>query len=159
LDAVCRKAMALEPADRYPSARALAEDLDRWLAGEPVAAWPEPWSVRAQRWVGRHRTLVTTTGVALAVAVVLLSAATFALTRAYQETDSQRILKENALERVQQALGDVTRESGLKELALGDARAAAAREADEKKKAQTNEEEALRQKGIAQDRETLARHT
>jgi serine/threonine protein kinase len=39
LEAICLKAMARELEDRYPSARALAEDLERWLADEPLAAY------------------------------------------------------------------------------------------------------------------------
>src|SRR6476659_695303 len=34
LEAVCLKAMALKPQDRYPSARGLAEDIERWVADE-----------------------------------------------------------------------------------------------------------------------------
>ena len=34
--------MALRPEDRYASARALAEDVEHWLADEPVSAWREP---------------------------------------------------------------------------------------------------------------------
>jgi serine/threonine-protein kinase len=66
LEAICLQAMAREPADRYPSPRALADDLEKWLADEPVSAWPEPVSSKLRRAVARHRTLVTT-GVALAV--------------------------------------------------------------------------------------------
>ena len=58
LDAVCLKAMALEPEDRYGSAQALAADLDNWLAGEPVTACREPLLVRARRGLARRRTLV-----------------------------------------------------------------------------------------------------
>jgi WD40 repeat protein len=68
LEAVCCKAMALRPEDRYTSALDLAADVERWLADEPVAAWAEPWAVRGRRWLGRHRTLVTS-----AVAVVLVA--------------------------------------------------------------------------------------
>jgi hypothetical protein len=46
--------MALEPADRYTTADVLAEDVERWLADEPVTAWREPWTVRTRRWVKRH---------------------------------------------------------------------------------------------------------
>ena len=46
--------MALRPEDRYATPGALAEDLDRWLADEPVGAWREPWTVRARRWTRRH---------------------------------------------------------------------------------------------------------
>jgi hypothetical protein len=37
LEAVCLKAMALRPEDRYASPRLLAEDLERWMADEPVS--------------------------------------------------------------------------------------------------------------------------
>ena len=37
LEAIVMKAMALRPSDRYPSAQALAEDVERWLADEPVS--------------------------------------------------------------------------------------------------------------------------
>ncbi len=43
LEAVCEKAMALKPEDRYLSCRALAEDIERWMADEPVTAWREPF--------------------------------------------------------------------------------------------------------------------
>ena len=36
LEAICLKAMALKPEDRYPSARALADEIEHWLADEPV---------------------------------------------------------------------------------------------------------------------------
>ena len=42
LEAICLKAMAKEPRDRYPTPKALSDDLDRWMADEPVTAYPEP---------------------------------------------------------------------------------------------------------------------
>jgi serine/threonine-protein kinase len=74
LEAVGLKAMAPEPADRYATPRALAEDVERWLADEPVSAWREPRSVRARRWLGRHRTRVAAGMAALAVALAGLTA-------------------------------------------------------------------------------------
>jgi serine/threonine-protein kinase len=74
LEAVCLKAMATRPGDRYGSARALAEDLERWMADAPVSAWREPFSRRARRWAGRNRTAVTAAGAALLVALAGLSA-------------------------------------------------------------------------------------
>jgi predicted Ser/Thr protein kinase/DNA-directed RNA polymerase subunit RPC12/RpoP len=41
IDAICLKALAKKPAHRYATARAFAEDLNRWLQGEPVAGLPE----------------------------------------------------------------------------------------------------------------------
>src|SRR5262249_13432963 len=58
LEAVCLKAMALRPEKRYSSCRALAEDIERWIADEPVTAWREPLAPQARRWARRNRTAV-----------------------------------------------------------------------------------------------------
>jgi serine/threonine-protein kinase len=58
LEAICLRAMALGPADRYATPRALVKDIESWLADEPVSAWPEPWGVRTRRWMRRHRLMV-----------------------------------------------------------------------------------------------------
>jgi tetratricopeptide (TPR) repeat protein/tRNA A-37 threonylcarbamoyl transferase component Bud32 len=71
LEAICLKAMALRPKDRYASAKALADDVEHWLADEPVSAWPEPLRVRAGRWVRRHRTLVTAAAATLLAVLVV----------------------------------------------------------------------------------------
>jgi eukaryotic-like serine/threonine-protein kinase len=55
LEAVCLKAMALRPEDRYPTALALAEDLELWLAGRPVSAY-QP--VSSQRLPGQMTVVV-----------------------------------------------------------------------------------------------------
>ncbi len=85
LEAVCLKAMALKPAARYASPRALAEDVERWMADEPVSAWREPLSRRARRWAKRNRTAVTTAAVALLAGVVGLSAVLVVQTQAKAE--------------------------------------------------------------------------
>ncbi|MFM8219709.1 MAG: protein kinase domain-containing protein, partial [Planctomycetaceae bacterium] len=90
LEAICLKAMARQPADRYPSATALAADLERHLAGEAVSAWREPWLVRLRRGLLRHRTLVTT----LAVALLLTTFAASAV--AVLQTRNRRVLAEEA---------------------------------------------------------------
>jgi serine/threonine-protein kinase len=82
LEAVCLKAMAIVPADRYPTPRALADDLDRWMADEPVTAWPEPLPRRARRWALRHRTAVAAAVMALVAGIVGLSAVAAVQTRA-----------------------------------------------------------------------------
>ena len=74
LEAVCLKAMATQAEDRYPTPKALADDLDRWMADEPVTAWHEPLGRRARRWAKRNRTAVTAAAVALVAGVVGLSA-------------------------------------------------------------------------------------
>ena len=47
LEAVCLKAMATGPRTATPTAKALADDLERWMADEPVTAWREPLARRA----------------------------------------------------------------------------------------------------------------
>ena len=85
LEAVCKKAMAPNPEDRYASCRALADDVERWAADEPVTAWREPFSRRARRWAKRNRTTVTAAAVALVAGVVGLSAVLAVQTRANAE--------------------------------------------------------------------------
>jgi serine/threonine-protein kinase len=58
LEAVCLKTMAREPEDRYATPRALADDLECWMADEPVTAWREPLARRARRWTRRNRSLM-----------------------------------------------------------------------------------------------------
>ena len=58
LEAVCLKAMARAPDDRYPTPKDLTDDLERWMADEPVTAWREPFARRARRWARQNRTVV-----------------------------------------------------------------------------------------------------
>jgi tetratricopeptide (TPR) repeat protein len=70
LEAVCLKALAKKPAERYASAKELAAEVQHFLAGEPVTAYREPLTARAGRWVRRHRVLVTSAAAAGLVALV-----------------------------------------------------------------------------------------
>jgi serine/threonine-protein kinase len=71
LEAICLKALSLQPQDRYATALALAKDVEHWLADEPVSVWSEPIMLRVRRWARRHRTWVTT---AVATALAGLTA-------------------------------------------------------------------------------------
>jgi serine/threonine-protein kinase len=66
LDAIVLKALRPEPQRRYIGAGALAEDLERFLQGRPVAARPEGRRYRAGKFVRRHRV-----GIAVTVSLVL----------------------------------------------------------------------------------------
>jgi eukaryotic-like serine/threonine-protein kinase len=70
LDAIVLKALAKLPAERYPSALALAEDLQRYLHGEPVQARPNGLAYRLGKFVLRHRFGAAAVG----AGVVLLAA-------------------------------------------------------------------------------------
>ena len=82
LEAIVMKAMALRPADRYPSAQALGQDIERWLADEPVSARREPFWERARRWMRRHRTAVTAITATLVAATAGLIAVLIVQTEA-----------------------------------------------------------------------------
>jgi len=77
LEAVCLRALAKMPADRYASARDLAQEVQRWLADEPVEAYPEPWTARVARWGRRHRPIMTAALALLVTALVGLVAGNF----------------------------------------------------------------------------------
>jgi serine/threonine-protein kinase len=57
LETICLKCLQKEPRDRYVSALALAEDLEHWLAGEPIMARPISRRERFWRWCRRNPTL------------------------------------------------------------------------------------------------------
>jgi len=73
LEAICLKAMARKPENRYAMARQLALDIERYLADEPISARHEPLVARAWRWTRRHRTLVMSLAAAAIVAIMAQS--------------------------------------------------------------------------------------
>jgi serine/threonine protein kinase/tetratricopeptide (TPR) repeat protein len=86
LEAVCKKAMALEPGDRYASPRALADDIERWMADEPVSALPDRWGARLARWSRRHRSATRAAGASLVVIATVATLAALAIGREQAQT-------------------------------------------------------------------------
>ncbi len=76
LDAICRKALAKEPDDRYPSAAALASDLERFVRGDPVVVLRPTRRRRLRRWLARRAKRIAIGGViaSSAAALVMLAA-------------------------------------------------------------------------------------
>ncbi len=79
LSTICLKCLEKEPGRRYPSALALAEDLERWLRHEPIKARPTGILVRGKKWLQRNP----------AVAVSILSIASSACSRRCNRLENQ----------------------------------------------------------------------
>jgi serine/threonine protein kinase len=82
LAAICGKAMARKRYARYQNASDLAEDVQRWMAGEPVSAFEEPTLQRMRRWVGRHQRVSQL--LAALLAIVLATGATLTLSARHE---------------------------------------------------------------------------
>ncbi len=114
LDAICLKAMALLPALRYGTARALAEDIEHWLADEPVIAYEENKWERLSRWVRHHQARAQAIGVSVLVIAAVSVIAAFLI-------DQSRRAEANALANLKVA--------NLKEIAAHEKEKIARREA------------------------------
>lgn len=71
LDTITRKCLEKDPARRYPSAQALAEDLRRWREGEPILARKPTLAYLARSWARKHRLVVAVGAVAMAATLTL----------------------------------------------------------------------------------------
>jgi serine/threonine protein kinase/tetratricopeptide (TPR) repeat protein len=118
LEAVCLKALAARPEDRYASARDLARDIENWLADEPVGAWREPLSQRARRWARRHRSAVSAAVVALLAGVVGLGAVAAVQAQSNRELQAANAATTKAKNEAVVALAETTKAKQATEVAL-----------------------------------------
>jgi WD40 repeat protein len=72
LQTICLKCLEKDPARRYSSAEALADDLERWLAGEPIQARPATTWERIVKWTKRRPAVAALLTVSIVSAAVLL---------------------------------------------------------------------------------------
>jgi serine/threonine-protein kinase len=100
LEAICLKAMAFEPNDRYATALAFAEDLERWRADEPVSAYDDRWHERLSRWMRRHTAWMQAgaTGLLLILVVAVM------LFVMHRESEKSKRLALQNLRRAQEAV-------------------------------------------------------
>ncbi|MHC5538054.1 protein kinase domain-containing protein, partial [Singulisphaera rosea] len=107
LSALCVKAMANRPEDRYPTSRALAADVEHWLADEPVTAYREPFPTRCARWAKRHKTLVTTSVALMVLATSALAIGAVLINREKRRTEANFQLARAAVDQMLTQLGQV----------------------------------------------------
>jgi hypothetical protein len=72
LETICLRCLEKEPERRYESAAALADDLEHWLADEPIRARPSSAVERGVKWVKRQRAVAGLWGLALLLSLVAL---------------------------------------------------------------------------------------
>lgn len=75
LAAICRKATRRDPSLRYLNPSAMADDLDRWLADQPVSAYRDPWTVRLARFGRKHQAAASASVVATIAMLIVTSLA------------------------------------------------------------------------------------
>jgi len=85
LDTIVLKALKKNPAERYATVNALADDLDRWLQGEAVLAQPDSRWYRTKKFVGRHRLAVGTATTAMLVVIGIATVAVIQGIKAREE--------------------------------------------------------------------------
>jgi WD40 repeat protein len=88
LETVALKCLQKEPAKRYGSAEALADDLDRWLRGEPITARRSGAAERAAKWARRRPAVAALLAAVAAVTFCGLAATTALWRRAERERDA-----------------------------------------------------------------------
>jgi hypothetical protein len=117
LDAVVCKAMALRPADRYPTAEALRADVDAYLAHRPLVWVQSTPTERVAKWLVRHRDVVRTAASVAGIAAIALAGGAW---RYLADVGEARDRAVNQAERAAEAERDARRQVVEAQLALAD---------------------------------------
>ncbi len=131
LEIIARKCLRKAPGERYSSAGALADDLDRWLQGEPILARPVRATEQAWLWVRRRPVVAAlTTTVALLVLLVAIGGpvVAFRLSRAERQERAANVTAQEKLFEsllAQARASRLTLEPGRREAGLKAVQAAA----------------------------------
>jgi serine/threonine protein kinase len=104
LETILNKAMAKDAGERYPTARAMADDLRRFLANEPILARPPSLWDKSVKWTRRHKAIAVSTILTLLITTVLAIVSAVLIARRAQEARAQRDRADHSLEQARQAV-------------------------------------------------------
>jgi len=119
LDTVVARALECDPEQRYPTVAALADDLERYLRGEPVLAHPQTVGYQLRKLVQRHRLAF---GLAAVLALCVVGFAAFALHQASalaEERDAALGARREAALARDEARREAARANGILDFLLG----------------------------------------
>lgn len=106
LEAICLKAMATKPSERYASPQQMAGDIEHWLADEAVPAYRETLSERLGRWTRRHRAIAQASVVALIVISVVSLVASYWVNNARRNEAIARAAAEKSFQDAKNAVNE-----------------------------------------------------
>ncbi len=124
LETICLRCLQKEPERRYPSAEALAEDLDRWTAGEPISTRRVGRLERGGRWCRRNPAVAALTAVVLVLLVAVAVSASVGFvqtTQALNREAGQRQTAEHERETARAAEAQAQAEAAWSRRVLYDA--------------------------------------
>ncbi len=105
LDRIVMRALEHEPTRRYASAGQMGDDLERYLAGLPIAAQPDRWRYRTSKFVQRHRVAVAASALALGLLVAFAVSTSVTARRLAEERDRATAQESRAKETLALLIG------------------------------------------------------